>query len=66
MIIFGVIGIVLLLWFALVGLWKLIPWLVLAVIVTSTIGLIMDNLMFFTVVVIALIVVYAVGRKGHR
>lgn len=64
MIIFGVIGIVLLLWFALVGLWKLIPWLVLAVIVTSTIGLIMDHLTFFAVVVIALIVMYAVGKKG--
>ncbi|WP_273721772.1 hypothetical protein [Leuconostoc mesenteroides] len=64
MIIFGVIGIVLLLWFALVGLWKLMPWLVLAVIVTSTIGLIMDHFIFFIVVVIALIVMYAVGKKG--
>lgn len=64
MIIFGVIGIVLLLWFALVGLWKLIPWLVLAVIVTSTIGFITDHFIFFIVVVIALIVMYAVGKKG--
>ena len=64
MIIFGLIGIILLFWFALEGLWKLIPWLVLAVIVTSTIGFITDQFIFFVVVVIALIVMYAVGKKG--
>ncbi|MCT3038567.1 hypothetical protein EFS27_04560 [Leuconostoc mesenteroides] len=63
MIIFGLIGIILLFWFALEGLWKLIPWLVLAVIVTSTIGFISDHFIFF-IVVIALIVMYAVGKKG--
>ncbi|MCM6833766.1 hypothetical protein NE282_07695 [Leuconostoc mesenteroides] len=64
MIIFGLIGIILLFWFSLVGLWKLIPWLVLAVIITSTLGFIIDHFIFFIVVVIALIVMYAVGKKG--
>lgn len=40
MIIFGIIGFILLFWFALEGLWKLIPWLVILVVITTCLGFI--------------------------
>lgn len=64
MIIFGLIGIIFIFWFALEGLWKLIPWLVLLVIITSTLGFIIDHFVFFIIAVISLIVMYVIGKKG--
>lgn len=64
MIIFGLIGIIFIFWFALEGLWKLIPWLVLLVIITSTLGFIIDHFVFFIIAVISLIVMYMIGKKG--
>ncbi|MCS8587445.1 hypothetical protein EFE10_05140 [Leuconostoc citreum] len=64
MIIFGLIGIIFIFWFALEGLWKLIPWLVLLVIITSTLGFIIDHFVFFIIAVISLTVMYVIGKKG--
>lgn len=64
MIIFGLIGIIFIFWFALEGLWKLIPWLVLLVIITSTLGFIIDHFVFFIIAVISLTVMYMIGKKG--
>lgn len=63
MIIFGLIGIIFIFWFALEGLWKLIPWLVLLVIITSTLGFIIDHFVFFIIAVISLIVMYMIGKN---
>lgn len=38
MIIFGIIGFILLFWFILEGLWKLIPWLIILVVITTCLG----------------------------
>ncbi|WP_341864450.1 hypothetical protein [Leuconostoc citreum] len=64
MIIFGLIGIIFIFWFALEGLWKLIPWLVLLVIITSTLGFMIDHFVFFIIAVISLTVMYVIGKKG--
>lgn len=66
MIIFGIVGLIMLFWFALVGLWKLIPWLILAVIITSTLGFIIDHFLLFIIAVISLVVMYMVGKKFRR
>ncbi|MDI6613657.1 hypothetical protein QMA64_03520 [Leuconostoc suionicum] len=63
MIIFGIVGLIMLFWFALVGLWKLIPWLVLAVIVTSVLGFMLDHTWAFITIVVALVVLYVIGKK---
>lgn len=44
MIIFGIIGFVLLFWFILEGLWKLIPWLIILVVITTCLGFITEHL----------------------
>jgi len=51
MFIVGIFGLVMLFWFALVGLWKLIPWLILAVIVTSIIGLFLDHFVWVIAII---------------
>ncbi|CDX64446.1 Protein of unknown function [Leuconostoc citreum] len=66
MFIIGIIGIIMLFWFALVGLWKLIPWLILAVIVTSTIGFVLDHLVLVALVVVALVFFYIVGSREKK
>lgn len=61
MFIIGIIGIIMLFWFALVGLWKLIPWLVLAVIVTSIISIFLEHMVWVFVIVGVLAVFYFIG-----
>lgn len=50
MIIFGIIGFVLLFWFALVGLWKLIPWLIILVMITTFLGFVIEHLILSLVI----------------
>lgn len=50
MIIFGIIGFILLFWFALEGLWKLIPWLVILVVITTCLGFIAEHLILSLVI----------------
>ena len=69
MIIFGIIGFVLLFWFALVGLWKLIPWLILAVVVTSCLGFVIDHWIISIIIVVASLMAYGADndyKKKHK
>ncbi|TGE72663.1 hypothetical protein [Weissella confusa] len=69
MIIFGIIGFVLLFWFALVGLWKLIPWLILAVVVTSCLGFVIDHWIISIIIVVAALMAYGAYndyKKKHK
>lgn len=63
MFLIGLVGLVVLFYMALVGLWKLIPWLVLAVIVTSILGFILEHVILAVVVFIILVVALVVGNK---
>ncbi|MFT8543689.1 MAG: hypothetical protein ABF768_03585 [Leuconostoc falkenbergense] len=55
-----------LIWFAFVGLVRLIPWLILAVIVTSIISLFLDHFVWFAIIVGALIFFYIVGSREEK
>lgn len=66
MFIIGIFGLVMLFWFALVGLWKLIPWLILAVIVTSIIGLFLDHFVWVIAIIGALVFFYIVGSQADK
>ncbi|WP_405465534.1 hypothetical protein [Leuconostoc mesenteroides] len=63
MIIFGIVGLIMLFWFALVGLWKLIPWLILAVIITSTLGFIIDHVLLGLLIFVIAVIMYVIGNK---
>lgn len=63
MFLIGLVGLVVLFYMALVGLWKLIPWLVLAVIVTSILGFILEHVILAVVILIILVVALVVGNK---
>lgn len=66
MFIIGIIGIIMLFWFALIGLWKLIPWMILAVIVTSIISLFLDHFVWVIVIIGALVFFYIVGSQSDK
>ena len=66
MFLIGMVGLVILFWFALVGLWKLIPWLVLAVIVTSIIGLVLDHPIWVISIIGALVFFYIIGKHEEK
>lgn len=66
MFIFGIVGLIMLFWFALVGLWKLIPWLMLAVILTSIMSLFLDHFVWVAIVIGALIFFYIVGSREEK
>lgn len=66
MFIIGIFGLVMLFWFALVGLWKLIPWLVLAVIVTSIISLFLEHMVWVIAIIGALVFFYIVGTRADK
>ncbi|WP_273730585.1 hypothetical protein [Leuconostoc mesenteroides] len=66
MFLIGIVGLIMLFWFALVGLWKLIPWLILAVIVTSIISLVLDHFVWVVIVIGALIFFYIVGSREEK
>lgn len=66
MFIIGIFGLVMLFWFTLVGLWKLIPWLILAVIVTSIISLFLDHFVWVIVIIGALVFFYIVGSQADK
>lgn len=66
MFIIGIFGLVMLFWFTLVGLWKLIPWLILAVIVTSIIGLFLDHFVWVIAIIGALVFFYIVGSREEK
>lgn len=66
MFIIGIFGLVMLFWFALVGLWKLIPWLILAVIVTSIISLFLDHFVWVIAIIGALVFFYIVGSQADK
>jgi len=63
MFLIGLVGLVVLFYMALVGLWKLIPWLVLAVIVTSILGFILEHVILLVVILIILVVALVVWKK---
>lgn len=66
MFLIGIVGLIMLFWFALVGLWKLIPWLILAVIVTSIISLVLDHFVWVVIVIGAFIFFYIVGSREEK
>ena len=66
MFLIGIVGLIMLFWFALVGLWKLIPWLILAVIVTSIISLVLDHFVWVAIIVGAFILFYIVGSREEK
>ena len=66
MFLIGIVGLIMLFWFALVGLWKLIPWLILAVIVTSIISLVLDHFVWVAIIVGAFIFFYIVGSREEK
>ncbi|MDY5163286.1 hypothetical protein RQW99_01815 [Leuconostoc falkenbergense] len=66
MFLIGIVGFIMLFWFALVGLWKLIPWLILAVIVTSIISLVLDHFVWVAIIVGALIFFYIIGSREEK
>ena len=66
MFIIGIFGLVMLFWFTLVGLWKLIPWLILAVIVTSIISLFLDHFVWVIAIIGALVFFYIVGSQADK
>ncbi|MGB2561967.1 hypothetical protein ACOWO9_03805 [Leuconostoc mesenteroides] len=53
-------------WFALVRLWKLIPWLLLAVIITSIISLFLDHLVWVAIIIGALVFFYVIGSREKK
>lgn len=60
MFIIGIVGILLLLWYLNIWLWtKFLPWLIVAVIVTSTVGWITDHW-----VIVLILVVVGFGAYG--
>ncbi|SCC14034.1 hypothetical protein [Weissella bombi] len=68
MIIFGIIGFIALFFIILEGLWALIPWLILAVIITSIIGFFLDH---FIIAILAMLVIliiagYFIKKKEHK
>ena len=66
MFLIGIVGIIMLIWFAFVGLVRLIPWLILAVVVTSIISLFLDHFVWVTIVIGALIFFYIVGSREEK
>lgn len=66
MFLIGIVGIIMLIWFAFVGLVRLIPWLILAVIVTSIISLFLDHFVWVAIVVGALVFFYIVGSREEK
>lgn len=66
MFLIGIVGLIMLFWFALVGLWKLIPWLVLAVVVTSIISLFLDHFVWVAIIIGALAFFYVVGSQEDK
>jgi hypothetical protein len=66
MFLIGIVGIIMLIWFAFVGLVRLIPWLILAVIVTSIISLFLDYFVWVAIVIGALIFFYIVGSQEEK
>ncbi|MGL5886594.1 MAG: hypothetical protein ACRCY1_00775 [Leuconostoc suionicum] len=66
MFLIGIVGLIMLFWFALVGLWKLIPWLILAVIITSIIGLFLDHFVWVAIIIGALAFFYTIGSHQEK
>lgn len=66
MFLIGIVGLIMLFWFALVGLWKLIPWLILAVVVTSIISLFLDHFVWVAIIIGALAFFYVVGSREDK
>lgn len=66
MFLIGIVGIIMLIWFAFVGLVRLIPWLILAVIVTSIISLVLDHFVWVAIIVGAFIFFYIVGSREEK
>lgn len=63
MFLIGLVGLVVLFYMALVGLWKLIPWLVLAVIVTSILGFVLEHVILAVVIFTIALVGFIVANK---
>lgn len=66
MFLIGIFGIIAIIYMAVKGLWSLIPWLILAVIVTSVIGFILDHFVLVAFVAAALVFFYFVGSREER
>lgn len=66
MFIIGIIGLVMLFWFTLVGLWRLIPWLIVAVIITSIISVFLEHTVWVIVIIGALVFFYIVGDQVDK
>lgn len=66
MFIFAIIGFIALFWFVLEGLWKLIPWLILSVIVTSIINMFLEHMVWVIAIIGALVFFYIVGTRADK
>lgn len=67
MFIIGIIGILMLLWYLNIWLWtKFLPWLIVAVIVTSTIGWITDHWVIVLILVIVGFVFYGAYLEDKK
>lgn len=67
MFIIGIIGILMLLWYLNIWLWtKFLPWLIVAVIVTSTIGWITDHWVIVLILVIVGFGVYGAYLEDQK
>lgn len=66
MFILAIIGFIAIFWCLLSGLVRIIPWLILAVIVTSIISLVLDHFVWVAIIVGAFIFFYIVGSRKEK
>lgn len=66
MFLIGVVGIIILIWMAVQGLWKLIPWLIVAVVVTSIIGFVLEHLLIIGIIFSVLAFFLLIGLNEER
>jgi len=66
MFILAIIGFIAIFWCVLTGLVRLIPWLILAVIVTSIISLFLDHFVWVAIIIGALAFFYVIGSREEK
>lgn len=66
MFILAIIGFIAIFWCVLTGLVRLIPWLILAVIVTSIISLFLDHFVWVAIIIGALALFYVIGSHEEK
>lgn len=63
MIIFAIIGVVMIFWFILEGMVRLIPWLILAVIVTTCLGFIIEHWIISIILLVVAFLIVGVSAN---